>query len=286
MRDKKPRISIIVPNYNHANFLPERIESILQQSYDNIEILVLDDASQDDSREIIDRYQERDPDRIRTIYNDTNSGNVFRQWRRGLENVRGELVWICESDDSCERDFLQLLVPYFADPSIMVAFGRVQFIDERGVESDWLDIYRESAAAGIWSDVEIAPAHDWFRGAFGVRNIIPNVGGCVFRRQLLSPEIWRRAEEFHVLGDWFLYAHLVSGGRVAFDPGAISYFRQHQSNTSVQSFSTDAYYVEHLWIGKLVRERFGTPDVTSFKFHRLLSEQYSEHVRSGTGGTA
>ena len=66
----------------------------------------------------------------------------------------------------------------------------------------------------------------------------------------------------------------MSGGRIAFDPGAISYFRQHQRNTSVQSFTTDEYYIEHLWIGKLVRERFGTPDVTSFQFHRLLSGQF------------
>jgi glycosyltransferase involved in cell wall biosynthesis len=274
LRDKRPRISVVVPSYNHSAFLSERLDSILQQSYDNIEILVLDDASEDQSREIIDQYQRRHPDMIRAIYNDVNSGNVFRQWRRGLESVSGELVWICESDDSCERNFLELLIPYFADPSIMVAFGRVQFVDEHGIESDWLDIYRDSAAAGIWKDVQIAPAHEWFRGAFGVRNIIPNVGGCVFRRQLMSAEIWREAEKFHVLGDWFLYAHFVSGGRIAFDPNAVSYFRQHRRNTSVQSFTTDEYYIEHLRIGRLVRERFGTPDVTSFRFYRLISEQF------------
>jgi hypothetical protein len=56
LRDKKPRVSVIVPSYNHAKFLPERLDSILQQSYGNGEILVLDDASQDHSKEIIDSY--------------------------------------------------------------------------------------------------------------------------------------------------------------------------------------------------------------------------------------
>lgn len=269
-------VSVIVPSYNHAEFLPERLESILRQTYDRMEILILDDGSTDGSREIIEDYRRRYPDKIRTLYNEQNSGSVFQQWRRGLQQARGELIWICESDDSCERTFLEVLVRHFADPSIMLAFGRVLQIDPSGIESQWLDVYRESAGAGIWGDVHVAPAYEWFRGCFSVRNVIPNVGGCIFRRQDLPDEVWARALKYRVLGDWFLYAHLVGGGRIAYDPKAVAYFRMHAANTSTQSLRTDQYYLEHLWFGMMVRDRFGVPDEISFRFYKILSDQYAE----------
>jgi glycosyltransferase involved in cell wall biosynthesis len=272
----QPLVSVIVPNYNHAAFLEERLESILRQSYGRIEILVLDDASTDHSRAVIDRYAEQYPDKFRTVYNAVNSGSVFSQWQRGLEAVRGELVWVCESDDSCDPNFLLRLVPYFIDHSVTLAFGRVQFIDHAGVVSYGLDAYRESAGPGLWDEPRIAPAYEWFRGAFAVRNVIPNVGGCIFRRQLFAPHIWEEAIDYKVLGDWFLYAQIAGGGRIAYEPRAVSYFRQHDGNTSVGNFTTDRFYVEHLRLAKALRRRFGTPDEVVGKFINALSNVYAD----------
>lgn len=273
---KKPIVSVIVPNYNHAQFLTERLDSILEQSYNNIEILVLDDASTDGSREIIETFQSRHPAKIRTYFNNENSGSVFHQWRQGLNQVHGELVWICESDDSCQRDFLEVLVPHFADPSIMLAFGRTQLIDAQGMERQWLDSYRESAGPGIWSDVRIAPAFEWFRGPFAIRNVIPNVGGCIFRRQPLPDAVWDEAMKYRVLGDWFLYSQLCGGGRIAYNPKAVSFFRQHSGNTSGRGFTRDFFWHEHLWLAKTLRQRFGTPKEVLFRFTEVLSDLYAE----------
>ncbi|MDQ3605265.1 MAG: glycosyltransferase, partial [Gemmatimonadota bacterium] len=220
-----PKVSVIVPNYNHGRFLDQRLQSILNQTYQNIEVIVLDDCSSDNSVEVISRHCDCNPDMIRCILNTKNSGNVFRQWRKGVEEARGELVWICESDDFCDPGFLEALVPNFKDRSINVAFGRIQFSDREGGFRPGLDAYREGAEPGIWGQRTCRPASEWFSKGFGVNNVIANVGGCVFRRQSLSDAVWEEAQTYTVLGDWFLYANLSGGGQIVYEPDAVAFFR-------------------------------------------------------------
>jgi hypothetical protein len=78
-----------------------------------------------------------------------------------------------------------------------------------------------------------------------VNNVIPNVGGCVWRRHALPDETWCEAMTYSVLGDWFLYLNIAGGGTLAFEPEAIAYFRQHGGNTSVLATQTKRYYEEH-----------------------------------------
>jgi len=272
-----PKVSAIVPNYNHARFLEQRIDSILAQTYKNLEILVLDDCSTDDSRVVIERYCEKYPDRIRALFNESNSGNVFRQWHKGIDNTTGELIWICESDDFCEPDFLESLVKNFKDRSVNIAFGRIQFSDQEGNLQQGLDQYREGAEPGIWDAPLTRPARRWFVGGFGVNNVIANVGGCIFRRQSLPESVWDETETYSTLGDWFLYSHLAGGGQIAYEPSAVAYFRQHSGNTSVASFVTPAYYEEHERLMMLLRQRWGVPDETVEAFYHKVAFQYAHH---------
>lgn len=275
--DYTPKVSAIVPNYNHARFLKQRIDSILAQTYENVEVLILDDCSTDDSRDVIERYCEENPNRVRALFNDTNSGNVFRQWRKGIENSTGELVWICESDDFCEPDFLEGLVKHFKDRSVNIAFGRIQFSDREGNFQPGLDRYRELAEPGIWDAPLIRPAQRWFTGGFGIRNVIANVGGCIFRRQTLSEPVLHEAATYSILGDWFLYAHLAGGGQIAYEPSAIAYFRQHGGNTSVTSFVTPTYYEEHERLMTFLRRQWDVADETVEAFHRKVAWEYAHH---------
>ena len=101
-----PVVSVILPNYNHARYLPKRIESILNQGYAAIEVLIMDDCSGDNSREVIHEYAARDA-RIQTLFNEHNSGSTFKQWEKGLVWAKGKYVWIAESDDFAETTFLE-----------------------------------------------------------------------------------------------------------------------------------------------------------------------------------
>jgi glycosyltransferase involved in cell wall biosynthesis len=100
------RVSVIVPNYNHAEYLKQRIDSILNQTYRDFELIILDDGSTDNSREIIDDYVSRFPFII-SRFNEVNSGSPFIQWDSGVNKAEGELIWIAESDDFAETTFLE-----------------------------------------------------------------------------------------------------------------------------------------------------------------------------------
>src|SRR5512136_264482 len=104
-----PRVSVIVPNFNHAPYLTWRIDTILGQTFPDLELLILDDGSTDRSRRIIEKYRGRP--RVSIQVNPVNSGSVFRQWEKGLSLAAGDYVWIAESDDWAAPTFLERLVP-------------------------------------------------------------------------------------------------------------------------------------------------------------------------------
>jgi len=101
-----PIVSIILPNYNHAPFLEERLHSIFNQTFKDFEVILLDDASTDDSVAIMNKYAE-DNKVSHFVINKKNSGSPFKQWKKGLELAKGKYIWIAESDDSCELNFLE-----------------------------------------------------------------------------------------------------------------------------------------------------------------------------------
>ena len=105
-------ISAIIPNYNYENFMFERLYSILYQSEKINEIIILDDCSTDNSRELIDEIVLKLSPfiNIRKVYNKSNSGSAFKQWKKGFLEAKGDYVWIAEADDYCESTFLENIV--------------------------------------------------------------------------------------------------------------------------------------------------------------------------------
>ena len=107
MNDTSISVSIIVPNYNYACYLNVRIASILNQSYTNYELILLDDASTDNSVEILEKYKDN-PHVSHILVNEKNSGSPFQQWAKGISLARGKWIWIAEADDVAEPTFLEV----------------------------------------------------------------------------------------------------------------------------------------------------------------------------------
>ena len=107
------KVSVIIPNYNYAKYLKKRVKVIEKQTYPIYELIVLDDCSTDNSREVIDKLAKKY--NIKTIYNEENSGCVFKQWQKGIEAATGDLIWIAEADDQADKKFLEKMVPCFED---------------------------------------------------------------------------------------------------------------------------------------------------------------------------
>ena len=89
MNTSHPKVSVIVPNYNYGRYLTERIESILAQTYQNFELILLDDASSDSSIDILRQYQDH-PKVSHCLVNEQNSGSPFPQWQKGIDLAQGE----------------------------------------------------------------------------------------------------------------------------------------------------------------------------------------------------
>jgi glycosyltransferase involved in cell wall biosynthesis len=120
-----PTVSVIVPNYNHARYLRRRIDSILAQAYRDFELILLDDCSTDDSREILASYS-GDP-KVRIEFNAKNSGSVFKQWNKGVQTARGRYICIAESDDYADAHFLARMVPILEEqPEVTLAHERLR----------------------------------------------------------------------------------------------------------------------------------------------------------------
>ena len=278
-----PAVSVIVPNYNHAAFLPGRLKSIVDQNYPNLELIILDDCSVDGSVAVIEEFHKSYAGDCKVFLNPVNSGSVFSQWQKGLAAATSELIWICESDDICDAHFLKEILYVFSDPSVKIAFGNIQFIDADDAIIPGMDHLRESAEPGIWGEVKIMPAAKWFTGPLAVRNLIANVGGAIFRKPVLSDETWALVRSYKVAGDWLLYLIMAGTGQIAYAPEAKAYFRQHGKNISVAAFDQAFFYEELGRFHTALRETWALPARITLAFYGNLLDTFGDSKLSAHG---
>jgi glycosyltransferase involved in cell wall biosynthesis len=241
---QKPLVSIILPSYNHARYLPKRIESILNQTYSAIEILVLDDCSPDNSRDVILAYAAQDA-RIQTLFNEHNSGSTFKQWHKGLLWAKGKYIWIAESDDFAETNFLTELVPLLeADESVVLAHSNSAVVDEHdqadGTTADWKNkLYNTSH----WSEDHVANGKQEVEQYFQNGCVINNVSAVLFRRSSIDA-VGGVDTGFRYTGDWLLYLKMSLVGNLAYKAACLSNYRDHPVNTSKKSYEDGSYFFE------------------------------------------
>jgi glycosyltransferase involved in cell wall biosynthesis len=233
-----PRVSVVVPNYNYARFMEARLRSVTGQSLPVYEIIVLDDASTDDSLEVLQSLRAGLAPEPRLVVNASNSGSVFRQWLRGLELATGEFVWIAEADDLAQPGFLERLVGRMAaDPSIVMGYCQSEQIDGDGqvLAPSYLD-YTRDVCPSRWLQAYVADGSDEARACLGVKNVVPNVSAVVFRREALLAVMREGIDEvagYSIAGDWVVYLRLLKRGKVCFEPTALNQHRRHAGGVTI-----------------------------------------------------
>ena len=130
----------------------------------------------------------------------------------------------------------------------------------------------------IWQKIRTASARAWFNGPFGIRCVIKNVGGCIFRQQRLGDDLLSELSSYKICGDWFLYSRLAHGGQIAFDPDARAYFRIHGANSSVASFQTERFYEEHIRIARALRRHYDVCPATIRSMLQNVYHQFRKHL--------
>jgi glycosyltransferase involved in cell wall biosynthesis len=135
-------VSVVVPNYNHIKYLGQRLKSIAEQTYRNLEIILLDDASSDNSLSVLDDFVKSES-RVKTLIKNTqNSGGAFSQWMKGVEQVTGKYLWIAETDDFSDLRFVETLVNKLEqNENAAVAYCHSNWIDSEGCRLGLMDIH-------------------------------------------------------------------------------------------------------------------------------------------------
>jgi glycosyltransferase involved in cell wall biosynthesis len=279
-----PRVSVVVPNYNYARLLPQRIASIFAQTSTPFEVIVLDDCSTDDSLAVLAKLAETYP--IRILPAEANSGSVFRQWQRGVREASGDLVWIAEADDLADPDFLAALLPAFRDPRVRMAYCQSRAIDESGAElaSDYLD-YVADFGDERWRGSFIAPLEEELRRGLAVKNTIPNASAALFRRDALAQVLDAHLAEiaaYRVAGDWQAYLRLLEGGMLAFEPRALNRHRRHAASVTLGG-DRQRHFEEVRRVQEWVQQRHALDATTREAAARYLGF-LSVHLGLGQGG--
>ncbi|MHC5183919.1 MAG: glycosyltransferase family 2 protein [Planctomycetota bacterium] len=123
-------VSVVMTSYNHEKFLPDAIDSVLNQTYEDFELIIIDDASSDRSQEIIGHFQQKDP-RIRPIFHDRNMG-ISRTTNDGFMAAKGEYVAYVQSDDLWIPDKLEKQLTILEGNPDLVVWSDAAIIDEMG----------------------------------------------------------------------------------------------------------------------------------------------------------
>ena len=125
----KPEVSIILPSYNYENYIGKTIDSVLNQSYPNWELIIIDDGSMDNSLDVIKRYKDK---RIH-LFTQKNKG-VSSTLNRGIRNSNGKYICFLDADDKYHPDKLDAQVEYM-NSGFDIVTTQVQVIDDKDEES-------------------------------------------------------------------------------------------------------------------------------------------------------
>jgi len=233
------KVSVIVPNYNYADYLCRRLRSIIGQQYPIYEIVFLDDASNDDSVSLAKGLLAEHCGLTQIIVNEVNSGSVFRQWAKGIELSQGDYIWIAEADDFASPLMLgQLMTSFAKDEQVVLSFCDSMFVN---VANEW---------QGFYSDAHFQYAHDseirgYFEGIYEgpcfikqyltVRNSIPNASAVVMKKNAIKSRNLRQLATFKTCGDWYFYIVILMEGKAACNIMQMNFFTRHSSVVTLNS---------------------------------------------------
>ncbi len=277
-----PKVSVIVPNYNHARFLEQRIQSILNQTYQDFEIIYLDDFSTDNSNEVFAQFAD-DP-RIRSILNQSNSGSPFKQWNKGIKAANGEYIWIAESDDDADPKLLETLVSMIEkDPRIGIAYCQSRQIDEHNNQGSTLDWWTEDLDQERWKKAFINQGLAECRDYLVFKNTIPNAS-AVLTRKLLFEKIGYAEETLFLCGDWISWIRLLFHADIAFTAQPLNYYRKHNSTVRSSASRNGLDIYERMQIYSLIKDKITIPQATSRKILKgLIRDWVSLMLRKQSG---
>lgn len=261
-----PKVSIIVPNYNHSAYLKQRIDSILNQTYQDFELILMDDCSTDNSKQIIEQYA-NNPKVSHIVYNEQNSGNTFKQWKKGIALTVGEYIWVAESDDWCEPTLLETLVAGIEKDNNCV----ISYCQSYCVTNDH-HIRFQSSHGKL---AEMVDGHTYIKEYLAVPVAIFNASMALWRKDkfnLVPDEL----TTFKFCGDWYFWIQLAKHGSVHISGKVLNYFRKHDKDVSGKAYLSGLNFIEEL---KIINFMYQESLITEKGYYKAFKKKFVEYWR-------
>jgi len=237
----EPLVSVVVPSYNHETYIEACILSIVNQTYQNIELIVIDDGSSDHSREILERLQKQYGFKLLFQENQGLSKTLNKAIR---QFAHGKYITGSASDDFLMTDKIERQVNYMeSDPACSLVFGKVHMIDENSQIIEGLTI--------------IDPVQDPIKSvqfeSLIEHNCIP-AASIMYRK-----DVWEQCggyDENSIIEDWGLWLEFAYSGKIVYLDEYFSFYRWHGSNMTVHTLKmyTAAWKIVHSWKDRMPPE--------------------------------
>jgi len=213
-----PLISIIMSSYNHEKFISIAIESVLNQTINNLELIIVDDSSKDNSRRIIQNYSKKDS-RIKILFHEKNKG-IAKTLNDGLEIAKGKFISFIASDDVWSRDKLEKQVEILKKNENLIVWSEGKIIDADGNPTGKLfthmhDASKKKKSGNIFK--ELIQANFIFGSSL------------IFKRENAKSFIFNTALKY--LNDYQFVVDLARRYEYFFIPEPLAMYRIHGGNT-------------------------------------------------------
>ena len=273
-----PKISVVVPNYNYARYIEDRLASIRNQSIPIYELIILDDASTDTSIHKIADWLAATHTEAKVVINQNNSGSVFAQWQKGISIATGDFLWIAEADDLSDPDFLETVMPPLVSGEAVLSYCESQQMNSQGmVQTKNYHEYLTAVCQDKWKSAYIASGVEECESTLAILNTIPNVSAVVFKRDIINMvfnEHFDEIVQYKKAGDWVVYLKVLAQGCIAFSPRAANLHRRHEGSV-IANGSQESLIKEIISVQEIVENKYKLSDevLRKAKTYRLVLAQ-------------
>jgi glycosyltransferase involved in cell wall biosynthesis len=272
-----PKVSIVLPSYNYARYLDERIQSLLAQTYTDFELIIVDDASTDNSVDIIKKYTS--DHRIKTHFFEQNSGLPYKRWNDGADFAEGKYILFAGADDSCHPRMLEELVACMdANSNVGIAYTQSLEIDSESKVIRSLLYRTNDLDKERWKHDYINNGKDECRYLV-VKNTLPNASSILLRRTVFE-EAGRFDEQLRLVADWMLWAKILLISDVAYIAEPLNYFRVHRKTVRSKTRGDGNHIEEYYRVLSFISENVELPSISIERaYNRLVNRWVNSTLR-------
>jgi glycosyltransferase involved in cell wall biosynthesis len=221
--NQNPLISVVFTSYNHKEYLKQALDSLVNQTYQNLEIIIIDDCSTDGSQGILKEYEHLK--NINLKLSAVNSGSYVNSSNLGASYATGEYILFAQCDDyAVPNQIEKLLAPFYNNPNIGVVYSKSNLVDEQGnyLQDDLKG--RELAFKNHIKNSPIIMGNE-MRKFLSFSCVIPNLSAALIKNNLFK-EVGL-SNKFLVVADWELWLNLSEKTNFYYLNEPLNNFRQH-----------------------------------------------------------